>query len=187
MKGKSIVKAILLTAMVLGIMPGMGLNATADNELTVTVFIPPESWNGSTEVMRETDFPGFQASTAEAASAWTGAPKSGWSHLIYDTDPQGCVAIPFEYGAPHTPFLFEEKGFIYDACINMGSALYYTCSPAASDAEAALDRTEASLAESGAAKTLTSAVDKGISGNAISLLIAVAFAAGVAYIVKKHH
>lgn len=73
-------------------------------QLQVSEFEVPGSWNGDYTQLTASDFPGFVAASAAEAQAWSGAPASGSSCLIYAFEDDEAKVCYFEDG------LFSELG-----------------------------------------------------------------------------
>ena len=81
---------------------------SGDPTLQVTELEVPGSWNHDFTHLTASDFPGFVAASAAEAQAWSGAPKSGSSYLIYAFEDDEAKVCHFEDGH------FIELGAIAD-------------------------------------------------------------------------
>ena len=95
-------------------------------ELQVAEFEVPGSWNGDYDTeLTASDFPGFVAASAAEAQAWSGAPASGWSYLIYAFEDGKAKVCEFEDGAFYGLVTESVRDDIYFR-FEQGYQIYYT-------------------------------------------------------------
>ena len=94
-------------------------------ELQVTEFEVPGSWNGDYTHLTASDFPGFVAASAAEAQAWSGAPASGWSCLIYAFEDDAAKVCYFEDGVFSELGTRSDRDDIYYR-FDQGYQIYYT-------------------------------------------------------------
>ncbi len=94
--------------------------------LQVTEFEVPGSWNGDYYTHpTASDFPGFVAASAEEAQAWSGAPASGSSYLIYAFEDDEAKVCHFEDGVFSGLGASADRDDIYFR-FEQGYQIYYT-------------------------------------------------------------
>ena len=94
-------------------------------ELQVTEFEVPGSWNGDYTHLTASDFPGFVAASAAEAQAWSGAPASGLSCLIYAFEDDAAKVCYFEDGVFSELGTRSDRDDIYYR-FDQGYQIYYT-------------------------------------------------------------
>ena len=102
------------------------LSVTEMAPLQVSEFEVPGSWNGDyyTE-LTASDFPGFVAASAAEAQAWSGAPASGSSYLIYafeDGKAKVCEFVDGDFNGLVTESVRDDIYFRFE----LGYQIYYT-------------------------------------------------------------
>ena len=93
--------------------------------LQVTEFEVPGSWNHDFTNLTASDFPGFVAASAAEAQAWSGAPASGSSCLIYAFEDDEAKVCHFEDGVFSGLGASADRDDIYYR-FDQGYKIYYT-------------------------------------------------------------
>ena len=94
-------------------------------QLQVSEFEVPGSWNGDYTQLTASDFPGFVAASAAEAQAWSGAPASGSSCLIYAFEDDEAKVCYFEDGVFTELGTRSDRDDIYYR-FDEGYQIYYT-------------------------------------------------------------
>ena len=120
-------ETVLISCMV----AGMDITITCTIEptpapaLQVSEFEVPGSWNGDYTNLTASDFPGFVAASAAEAQAWSGAPASGSSCLIYAFEDDEAKVCYFEDGVFSELGARGDRDDIYYR-FEQGYQIYYT-------------------------------------------------------------
>ena len=118
-------ETVLISCMVAG-MNSITITCTIEpEELQVTELEVPGSWNGDYTQLTASDFPGFVAASAAEAQAWSGAPASGSSCLIYAFEDDEAKVCYFEDGAFSELGARTDRDDIYYR-FDQGYQIYYT-------------------------------------------------------------
>lgn len=95
------------------------------SNLHVTELEVPGSWYHDFTSLTASDFPGFVAASAAEAQAWSGAPASGWSCLIYAFEDDEAKVCYFEDGVFSELGARSDRDDIYYR-FDEGYQIYYT-------------------------------------------------------------